>query len=635
MSHDLDGQTTDASLWLDYSPEKSTFKLWSPEADEVVVHLYEKGHGGDKLKTIPLEKNNIWETTIHENLHGVYYTYQVKINNNWLSETAGVYAQAVGVNGQRAMVCDFTQTDPENWNNDKGPVLNNPVDAVLYELHIRDLSIHNDIPFQFPGKYLGLTESGFTTAAGQSVGVDHLKDLGITHVHLLPVFDHYSIDETRLEEPQFNWGYDPQNYNVPEGSYATNPYDGATRIREFKYMVQQLHEAGIGVILDVVYNHTGRTHDAPFELEYPGYYYRFNEDGSFSNASGCGNETASEKPMMRKFMIESCLHWMREYHIDGFRFDLMGIHDQESMQSLADALQKEREDVFIYGEGWTAGGSPLPEEKRSLKKDTYKINPVAAFSDDIRDGLKGSVFNEHDTGFVSGKPGMAHTMAFGIVGSTQHPEINYDLVNYSDSPWAIEPGQAISYASCHDNHTLWDRLLISRPDASESEKIEMHKLALGIVLTSQAVPFLHAGTEMLRTKGGEHNSYKSPDSVNQIIWDRKDQYKEVVDFVQGVIRMRKAHPAFRLGSTEKIVQALRFIDLEDQLVSYEIDGTIVDDSWSSIRVYYNASDRQQFRPITGRWQLAVENNNVLSGDRSWVGDMIELAPRSMSVVFQE
>ena len=625
------------NLWLNYSENATTFKLWSPGADQVQLRIYSTGNDSDAIEQHALVQSTdgIWTATLVGDYHGRYYTYQVDYNGEALQETPGIYATAVGVNGWRAMVCDMQKTNPAGWKEDTFRALSSPTDAILYELHVRDLSIHPQMNSEYPGKFLGIIEEGKKTTAGASAGLDHLKELGITHVHLLPSFDHYSIDETRLDKPQYNWGYDPQNYNVPEGSYSTDPYNASVRIKEFKTMVQKLHQENIGVILDVVYNHTGRTDNSPFNLEYPGYYYRFNKDSSYSNSSGCGNETASEKPMMRHFIIESCKHWMKEYHIDGFRFDLMGIHDQETMSLLSNELKKINPEVLIYGEGWTAGDSPLPERQRSLKKYTHKIYPVAAFSDDLRDGLKGSVFNKKDTGFVSGLTGTEQSIAFGVVGAIAHPDVNMDKVNYSEKAWAIEPTQCINYVSCHDNHTLWDKLKISKPLATQSERIEMHKLALGIVLTSQGIPFLHAGTEFLRTKGGEHNSYKSPDPVNLINWDRKDQYKEIHQYVRELIQLRKNHPSFSMGNAETIRKHLQFTETSDLVVSYEIKNVPRDD-WKAVRVYYNGNEEIRFKKIPGKWSVAIDSGTIVpSSDRVLAADLIELAPRSMTILYQK
>ena len=415
-----------------------------------------------------------------------------------------------------------------------------------------------------------------------STGLDHIKELGVTHIHLLPSFDFMSIDETKLEEQNFNWGYDPQNYNVPEGSYSTNPADGNVRIREFKQLVKTLHENGLRIVMDVVYNHTGATMESNFNQIFPEYYYRMTPRGGFSDASACGNETASEKPMVRKFIIESVKYWAQEYHIDGFRFDLMGIHDITTMNEVSKALHEIDPTIFIYGEGWTAGDSPLKEKKRALKKYTFKMEGIAAFSDDMRDGVKGHVFTHHDRGFASGNPNSKESVKFGIVAATEHPQINYEAVNYSDYAWAKEPSQCINYVSCHDNHTLLDRLINSNPGEPESELIKMHKLANTIILTSQGVPFLHAGVEMLRTKQGVENSFKSPDSINQIDWSRKTEYLEVVNYYQKLIDLRKNHPAFRMPTKTMIQKHLSFIEMPDSnLIGYQIKGNANDDSWET------------------------------------------------------
>ena len=483
------------------------------------------------------------------------------------------------------MILDLSSTNPVDWEQDKRIPLDQKNKAILYELHMRDMSIHPSSGSQQPGKYLGWVQSGTQNNHGQSTMIDHLRELGITHVHLLPTYDHYSIDESKLDSAQFNWGYDPQNYNVPEGSFASDPYDGSVRIKEFKLMVKTLHDAGIGVILDVVYNHTGRTEGSNFNKEYPGYYYRQWADGRLSDASACGNETASDKAMMRHFILNSVKYWAEEYHLDGFRFDLMGIHDQETMRMVSEMLHEVDPSILVYGEGWTAGDSPLPEPDRALKKYTHQIPRVSAFSDDIRDGLKGSVFDDASTGFVSGASGMEMSIKFGVVGSIRHPQIDYDKVNYSDTAWSAEPWQAISYVSCHDNHTLYDKLKVSRPDADENTRASMHKLANAVVLTSQGIPFLHAGVEMMRTKGGEHNSYKSPDAVNQIIWDRKKEHESIFDYHKNLIALRKKYPHFTLSGAEAVRQQVKFLEAPDGVVAYTIDGG---DSGEKLLIVYNA-----------------------------------------------
>ena len=624
------------NLWLQYSPVSTAFSLWSPIADQVLVHLYEKGNGGEPIEThaMKIDKMGVWKIKIERDLAGVYYTYQLTIDGKQLEETPGIYATAVGVNGKRAMVLDLDSTDPENWTADNGPVLKAPNEAVLYELHVRDITIHPDAGSSHPGKYLGLVEPGTKGPKDVSTAIDHMKELGITHVHLLPAFDHYSIDEANLDKPQFNWGYDPQNFNVPEGSYSSDPFHAEVRIREFKQMVKAFHDNGIGVVLDVVYNHTGRTDNSNFNLEVPNYYYRLNDDGSYSNASGCGNETASERAMVRKYMIESVKYWVEEFHIDGFRFDLMGIHDIETMNRLAAEVKAVNPNAFIYGEGWTGGGSPLAEELRAVKKNTHFLNNISAFSDDLRDGLKGSVFEEKSTGFVNGAQGLEESIKFGVVGAIYHPQIVYPTVNYSDTVWADEPWQAVSYVSCHDNHTLFDKLKISRPDANDGQIIAMHKLANAIVLTTQGIPFLHAGVEMMRTKGGEHNSYNLPDAVNQMDWNWKVEHREVFDYISSLIALRKKHPAFWMSHADLVRKHLAFKEVSSGLVAYQISGNAMDDAWSDILVYYNANPKPVTVDLEGKWTLAVYGDQVKEDGIKKVDGKLEIPAISMMVAFQ-
>ncbi|MFY0592585.1 type I pullulanase [Roseivirga sp.] len=601
-------------LGANYSKESTTFKMWSPEAQEVKLRLYVKGDGDNLVQEFDMdrEKHGVWSFKIKGDIESSYYTYQVRQKGQWLQEKPDLYAVAVGVNGQRSMVVDLTTTNPEGWAQDERPVLKHYTDIILYELHIRDMSIHESSGAENKGKYLAFTENGTKSPQNLSTGMDHMKELGITHAHLLPTFDHKSIDETRLDEAQYNWGYDPLNYNVPEGSFSTDPYNGKVRIREFKEMVKAFHDNGIRVILDVVYNHTGQTEDSNFNQLVPNYFYRQNVDGGFSDASACGNETASERYMMRKYMVESVKHWVNEYHLDGFRFDLMGIHDIETMNEVSAAVRAIDPSIFVYGEGWTAGSSPLPSEKQALKANTFKMEKVSAFSDDLRDGLKGSVFEHEQRGFVSQGNGTKESIKFGIVASTQHPQLDYEAVNYSNAPWAADPSQTISYVSCHDNHTLYDRLKISNPDASASELVQMHKLAETIVLTSQGVPFIHAGMEMLRTKNGVENSYESPDAINQIDWARKSEHLDLFNYYKLLIALRKNHPAFRMTSTEMIQQHLKFLDYDgENFLGYQISENANGDTWEDIIVLLNGSDLNKTVALPeGNWSLVNDGTTI-------------------------
>ncbi len=600
-------------LGVTYAPASTTFKLWSPAAQEARLHLYDTDEAVTESRstTDMDEVNGAWTVAVEGDLDGTYYTFEIKQNGRWLGEATDIYATAVGANGMRGQVVNVLETDPEGWEEDRAPAFVNPTDAVLYELHVRDFSIDPSSGIEHQGKFLGLTERGTTTPRGDTTGLDYLVQLGVTHVHLLPSFDFMSVDERKLDEPQYNWGYDPQNYNVPEGSYSTNPSDGKVRIREFKQMVKALHEAGIRVVMDVVYNHTGRTENSNFQLLIPDYFYRFAADGTFSNASACGNEIASERPMVRKFIRESLEYWVDEYHVDGFRFDLMGIHDIPTMNEISESLHGIDSTILLYGEGWKAGDSPLPDSVLALKKNTPRLRRVAAFSDDVRDALKGSVFDVEERGFVSGADNRAESVKFGIVGATRHPQIAYPSVNYSDAPWAPNPGQCVNYVSCHDNHTLWDRLAISNPRDGSAARERMQRLALATVLTSQGIPFLHAGTEMLRSKDGNENSYSSGDAVNAIKWDTKRLHPETVAYVRDLIALRKAHPAFRMGTTDVVTTHLAFTDTEDgQLIAYRIRDA-PGDQWADIFVVLNGAEQSRSVVLPeGQWRQVVDGSTV-------------------------
>ena len=601
-------------LGVKYSAKKTVFKVWAPKASVVKLRLYDAGEGGSPIQEIDLDKKSrgSWQAIIKQNIKNKYYTFQVMQDGKWLLEAPDIYAKAVGVNGHRGMVVDLKATDPIGWKKDKSPKLKKLTDAVIYELHIRDISIDPNSGIKNKGKFLGLTETNTKSPDGQATGLAHLKELGVTHVHLLPAFDFNSVDETKPDEKQYNWGYDPLNYNVPEGSYSTNPYDGNVRIKEFKEMVQALHANGLRVILDVVYNHTADIDHSNFTQFAPGYFYRHNPDGSYSNGTGCGNETASEQPMMRKFMMESVLYWAREYHIDGFRFDLMGIHDIKTMNAISDTLHSINPSIVIYGEGWTAGASPYPEDKRAVKKNVLKLNEVAAFSDDIRDGLKGGWSDVKAKGFVSGDQNSKMSVMFGIVASVQHPQIDYSKVDDSKAPWAKQPIGTITYASCHDDNTLFDRLKIENPDASEADLIKMDKLANAVVLTSQGISFLHSGEEMLRTKQGVANSFNSPDNINEIDWSRKTKYADVFNYYKQMIALRKDHPAFRMPSAGMIRRRLNFIETGDpSTIAYQLTDNANGDKWKTILVVLNGSnDAKTVNIPTGNWTLVSDGNKV-------------------------
>ncbi|MDO4164305.1 MAG: type I pullulanase [Bacteroides sp.] len=576
---------------MEYTPEATQFTLWAPTADEVRLMLYDAGEGGHASETVSMEaaEEGVWKTKVKGDLKGRFYTFNVKINEKWLGDTPGINAKAVGVNGKRAAIIDMRSTDPEGWAQDKRPALVSPADVIIYEMHHRDFSIDASSGIEHKGKFLAMTEQGTKNPAGQPTGIDHLKELGVTHVHLLPSYDYASVDETKLNENKYNWGYDPQNYNVPDGSYATDPYTPEVRIREFKQMVQALHKAGIRVVLDVVYNHTFNTSDSNFERTAPGYFYRQNPDGTYANGSACGNETASNRPMMRKYMIESVLHWIREYHIDGFRFDLMGIHDIETMNEIRKAASTEDPTIFIYGEGWAASAPQMVEDSLAMKANTYQMPGIAAFSDEMRDALRGP-FNDNKQGaFLAGLPGGEESIKFGIAGAVQHPQVDNEQVNYSKAPWAAQPTQMISYVSCHDDMCLVDRLKASIPSITPDELVRLDKLAQTAVFTSQGVPFIYAGEEVMRDKKGVHNSYQSPDSINAIDWNRKTANADAFAYYKGLIALRKNHPAFRLGDAELVRKHLEFLPVEgSNVVAYRLKEHAGGDACADIIVVLNA-----------------------------------------------
>ena len=619
----------DGDLGAIYSKDKCKFILWAPTAENVQLALYgDNGYDFDceakEVYTMSKGINGTWIVEINGDFNGQFYNYLININGK-ISEVVDPYAKAVGVNGNRGMVIDLNTTNPEGWEKDTKPELKSATDSIIYEAHVRDLSIDetSGISNEYKGKFKALTiwDSCIPGTTVKTV-VNHIKDMGFTHIHLLPAFDFGSIDENKLEQPQFNWGYDPKNYNVPEGSYSTNPYLGDVRIKEFKEMVKALHEAGIRVVMDVVYNHTYNL-DSCLNNAVPGYYYRQDENGEYSDASACGNETASERYMFRRYMVDSVVYWAKEYHIDGFRFDLMGIHDIETMKLIREELNKIDSSIIMYGEGWTGGPSPLKEELAALKKNTYKFDKlqIAAFSDDCRDGVKGHVFYDEETGFVNGKDGLEETIKFAVVASTHHKDIDKENIVYSNEFWANEPYQTINYASAHDNYTLWDKLQISTPNCTEEELIAMNKLIAGIILTSQGISFVHAGEEMARTKEDEEgklveNSFESSDKVNKIYWDRKVKYKDLYEYYKGLISLRKEYKAFRMNTNEEIKENIHFLKKgvnfsENNLVAYIIDAKNIDIKCEKIAVIINANNKDVDVELEeSNWHVMVDEKTA-------------------------
>ncbi|WP_299991096.1 type I pullulanase [uncultured Bacteroides sp.] len=602
---------------MEYTPEATHFTLWAPTADEVRLMLFDAGEGGHAYETISMipDTEGTWTAKVEKDLLGKFYTFNVKINERWLGDTPGINAKAVGVNGKRAAILDMRTTDPEGWADDKRPALASPADAVIYEMHHRDFSVDPSSGIRNKGKYLALTEEGTLSPEQLATGIDHLKELGVTHVHILPSYDYASVDETKLDENRYNWGYDPQNYNVPDGSYSTDPYDPAVRIREFKQMVQALHKAGIRVVLDVVYNHTFNTTESNFERTVPGYFYRQMSDGSFADGSACGNETASNRPMMRKYMKESVLYWLNEYHLDGFRFDLMGIHDIATMNEIRTAVTAVDPSIIIYGEGWAAKAPQMPEDSLAMKANIYRMPGIAAFSDEMRDALRGPFNDNRQGAFLAGIPGGEESIKFGIVGAVKHPQVDNDSVNYSKASWAEQPTQMISYVSCHDDMCLVDRLKASVPGITPQELARLDKLAQTAVFTSQGIPFIYAGEEVMRDKKGVHNSYNSPDSINAIDWKRKAEHADVFAYYKGLIQLRKNHPAFRMGDAGLVRKHLEFLPVEgSNLIAYRLKENANGDAWEDIIVVLN-SRKENARLIVpeGKYTVVCKDGFISEG----------------------
>lgn len=612
---------------VDVNRQGVKFTLWSPKAEAVEVKIYNNENSAEATAIFPMslnEKDGTWNYSLlfsenklpeiksQDDLNGNYYTFRVKFAGQWLQETPGIWAKAVSANGVRGAFVNLDETDPEGWAEDKGPVVKSQTDAIVYEMHHRDFSIHQNSGITNKGKFVALLENGTLSANGEKTGIDHLKELGVTHVQILPSYDYCSIDEKNLQKNIYNWGYDPQNYNAPEGSYSTNPSEPATRIREMKQMIMALHNAGIGVVMDVVYNHTGMGNESNFSLTAPGYFYRHTSSGNYSNASGCGNETASDRKVMHDFIVNSIKYWATEYHIDGFRFDLMAIHDTETMKDVAKELRAINPSALLYGEGWTAGDSPLPVERRALKANAHLMPGVGVFSDDIRDAVKGHYSKKEDQGFASGKEGLEETVKFGIAGATNHPQIDFSKCIYAKESYVNSPAQVVNYVSCHDDMCLTDKLNISMPDATVKQRQRTAKLAQTIVFTSQGMPFMFCGEEIFRDKKGVHNTYNYPDSVNAIDWNLKKENRELFDYYRNLIQLRKKHPAFRMTSAEDIAKHLVFDKNKNSklFVSYTLKDNANNDEWKEIKVYFNGSNEAKEIKVNGEWKVIATDGKI-------------------------
>ena len=623
-----------------YTPKMTRFKVWAPEAEAVKLNLYKEGEGDNLIERCTMKKsrNGIFTFERQGDCNGIYYTYTV-VNHGDEQEAVDPYTKAAGVNGRRGMVINLEKTNPQGFELDEYRNPEHITDAIIYEGSVRDFTMDESSGVFHNGKFLGLTEANTTNHFGEATALDYISDLGITHVQILPAFDFETVDE-KNQKAQYNWGYDPDNYNVPEGSYAVNPYDGAVRIQEMKQMVLALHSRGIGVIMDVVFNHTYRRDDSNLQKIVPGYYYRSDETG-YTNGSGCGNEVASDRPMVQKLIVDSLIYWAKEYHIDGFRFDLMGVLDIDTMNVIAERLKEIRPDIYLYGEGWNGGPSSLAEEKRAFKASAKKMPGIGMFNDDIRDTIKGSVFYDDHLGFVNGGTHLENALRYGITGAVAHPQVDYDA--YGSKPWAKELGQSINYVSCHDNYTLWDKLSVSCPEASEEKKKAMNRLCAAIVFTSQGVPFIQAGEEFLRSKplpekkGFAENSYNMPDAVNSIKWDNIHEYPDMIAYYKGLMALRKAHPVFRMQSEAEMTQNLCFLsDTPENVVAYLLKGKGADDTPENILVIFNGNDEEILYNLPeGKWKILVDDKTAGADGKKNISAKADVEPLSALVLEKE
>jgi len=625
---------TGDDLGATWTPDKTTFRVWAPTAQAVKVNLYQGGQAGENDMTEQLimtpDVNGTWVAEKTGDLNGVYYTYVVDVKGQ-VNEACDPYAKATGVNGQRAMVINMEATNPEGWDVDVDPNADlEMTDLVIYELHVRDLSIDPSSGIKNAGKYLGVIETGTTNGEGVPTGLDHIKNLGVTHIHLLPVYDYGSVDESRLDTPQFNWGYDPVNYNVPEGSYSTDPYNGEVRIAEMKEMVKGLHDNGISVIMDVVYNHVYAADSYCFNKIVPQYFSRVADNGSYSNGSGCGNDTASERSMVKKYIVDSVKYWADEYHIDGFRFDLVGLIDTETINAVIEEVHKDHPNVIFYGEGWSMTTNVTKEGyTMTTQAASLKVPEFAFFSDNIRDMLKGSVFNNTAQGYVSGATGLAASVKECFLARPA---------------WCKTPTQSINYASCHDNMSLYDRLTMSSPDATIEERIRMNNLAAAFYMTAQGVPFMQAGEEMLRSKPLEdgtfdHNSYSSPDSVNSIKWDdlNKAEYQDVYKYYQGLIAFRKAHGALRMTSGEDVLANITQMDgLDENVAAFQINGGVNGETSDGLMVIFNPNKNVTTVALPeGNWNIYITGEESGVDALASVQGAVAVDPISAMVLVRE
>lgn len=621
-------------LGATWTETATTFRVWAPTATNVKINLYETGDPSspDLIDQVEMtaDVNGTWVAKLEGNRHGVYYTYQVDVNGNSV-EACDPYARTTGVNGMRAMIIDLDSTDPEGWENDKDPHYDdNITDAIIYELHVRDLSVDASSGITNKGKFLGLIEAGTTNSQGKHTGLDYIKGLGVTHIHLLPSYDYATVDESNLAANEFNWGYDPKNYNVPEGSYSTDPYNGEVRVSEFKQMVKGLHDNGISVIMDVVYNHVYDAKGFCFNQIVPQYFSRVDPFGAYSAGSGCGNDTASERSMVKKYIVDSVTYWADEYHIDGFRFDLVGLIDTETVNAVVEEVHKTHPNVIFYGEGWTMSTTMTKEGyEMATQRNSDKTPNFAYFSDTIRDALRGPMTNNSQKGYASCGSGYASTIASCFKGAPS---------------WASSPTQTVNYASCHDNLALFDRITLCTKDYSLEDQVKMNNLAAAIVMTSQGIPLFQAGEEILRSKplpdgSYDHNSYKSPDSVNSLKWDHLNDpvYEDVYNYYKGLIAFRKAHPSLRMTTAQAVEENIKaIVDPNSTVLAFEIKGGANGEDNDGMYVIFNPKEEAVSMDLPeGNWTIYINGEDAGTTPLGSASGSVTVDPISAMVLVNE
>ncbi|MBQ7857491.1 MAG: type I pullulanase [Oscillospiraceae bacterium] len=621
-------------LGATWTETATTFRVWAPTATNVKINLYETGDPSspDLIDQVEMtaDVNGTWVAKLEGNRHGVYYTYQVDVNGNSV-EACDPYARTTGVNGMRAMIIDLDSTDPEGWENDKDPHYDdNITDAIIYELHVRDLSVDASSGITNKGKFLGLIEAGTTNSQGKPTGLDYIKGLGVTHIHLLPSYDYATVDESNLAANEFNWGYDPKNYNVPEGSYSTDPYNGEVRVSEFKQMVKGLHDNGISVIMDVVYNHVYDAKGFCFNQIVPQYFSRVDPFGAYSAGSGCGNDTASERSMVKKYIVDSVTYWADEYHIDGFRFDLVGLIDTETVNAVVEEVHKTHPNVIFYGEGWTMSTTMTKEGyEMATQRNSDKTPNFAYFSDTIRDALRGPMTNNSQKGYASCGSGYASTIASCFKGTPS---------------WASSPTQTVNYASCHDNLALFDRITLCTKDYSLEDQVKMNNLAAAIVMTSQGIPLFQAGEEILRSKplpdgSYDHNSYKSPDSVNSLKWDHLNDpvYEDVYNYYKGLIAFRKAHPSLRMTTAQAVEENIKaIVDPNSTVLAFEIKGGANGEANDGMYVIFNSKEEAVSMDLPeGNWTIYINGEDAGTTPLGSASGSVTVDPISAMVLVNE